>query len=349
MRTAVFSARPYDRRSLIEANEQAGSPHDLDFLDGVGSLSTTGPRLTARTANLAADHEAVCAFTNDDLDRETLTALAEVGCRSIALRCAGFNNLDLEAAGELGFRIGRVPAYSPYAVAEHTIGLLLAVNRKIHRAHARVREQNFALDGLLGSDLHGKTATVIGAGAIGSVLARILLGFGCRVIAVDPNESDELRSAGVEYLPLDRALPESSIVCLTCPLNEHTYHLINQKTIAMMPRGAFLINTARGAVIDTTALIRALKDEHFAGVALDVYEEEQALFFEDRSTSILQDDEFARLLTFSNVLITSHQAFFTCEALSAIASTTIENLTAIDRDGAPPASNAIPGLQDASK
>ncbi len=344
MRVAVFSTRPYDRRSLLEANDAAGSPHDLDFLDGRGQEGVTGPRLTPRTAGLAADHDAVCAFTNDDLGRETLAALAECGCRSIALRCAGFNNLDLTAAADLGFRIGRVPEYSPHAVAEHTIGLLLAVNRKIHRAHARVREQNFSLDGLLGTDLHGKTATVVGAGAIGSVLARILLGFGCRVIAVDPNESAELRSAGVEYLPLDRALPESSIVCLTCPLSEKTFHLMNADTIALMPRGGFLINTARGAVIDTAALIRALKNEHFAGVALDVYEEEQASFFEDRSTSILQDDVFARLLTFSNVLITSHQAFFTVEALAAIASTTIENLTAIENEGRPPAANAIPGL-----
>ncbi len=344
MRVAVFSARPYDRRTLIDANRKAGSPHEMDFLDGRSTEGQTGPRLTPRTAGLAAEHGAVCAFTNDDLGRETLTVLADAGCRSIALRCAGFNNLDLDAASELGFRIGRVPAYSPHAVAEHTIGLLLSINRKIHRAHARVREQNFALEGLLGVDLHGKTATVIGAGAIGAVLAKILLGFGCRVIAVDPSESDELRAMGVEYLPLEEALTRSTVVCLTCPLNEQTYHMVNAETIALMPRGTFLINTARGAVIDTTALIRALKDEHFAGVGLDVYEEEQALFFEDRSTSILQDDVFARLLTFSNVLITSHQAFFTREALDAIATTTIENLTAIETQGSPPAANAIPGL-----
>ncbi len=346
MHVAVFSARPYDRRSLAEANERAGSPHRLDFLDGLASGSLTGPRLTARSASLAAEHDGVCVFTNDDLGRETLSALAELGCRSVGLRCAGFNNLDLGAARELGFRIGRVPAYSPHAVAEHTIGLLLAVNRKIHRAHARVREQNFSLDGLLGSDLFGKTATVVGAGAIGSVLARILLGFGCRVIAVDPNESAELRGLGVEYLPLERALPESTVVCLTCPLNEQTRHLINAETIALMPRGGYLINTARGAVLDTRALIRALKDEHFAGVGLDVYEEEESLFFEDRSASILQDDTFARLMTFSNVLITSHQAFFTREALDAIAATTIENLASIERDGRVPVANVIPGLAE---
>jgi D-lactate dehydrogenase len=344
MRTAVFSARPYDRRSLAEANSQAGSPHQIDFLDSPGMSGTTGPRLTPRTAKLAVDHQAVCAFTNDDLSRDTLSALADIGCRSIVLRCAGFNNLDLDAARDLEFRIGRVPAYSPNAVAEHTIGLLLAINRKIHRAHARVREQNFSLEGLLGTDLNGKTALVVGAGAIGSVLARILLGFGCRVLAVDPQESDQLKSLGVEYRDLQDALPESMIVCLTCPLNEKTHHLINSETINLMPRGSFLVNTARGAVIDTPALIRALKDEHFAGVALDVYEEEESLFFEDRSLSPLLDDTFARLLTFPNVLITSHQAFFTREALDAIASTTIANLTAIEKNGAPPPENTIPGL-----
>jgi len=344
MRTAVFSARPYDRRSLTEANERAGSPHQIDFLDSPGMSGATGPRLTPRTASLAADHAAICAFTNDDLGRQTLAALADLGCRSIVLRCAGFNNLDLDAARELDFRIGRVPAYSPHAVAEHTIGLLLAVNRKIHRAHARVREQNFSLEGLLGTDLYNKTAVVVGAGAIGSVLARILVGFGCRVLAVDPVESDELKSLGVEYRELREALPEATIACLTCPLNEQTHHLINAETISLMPRGSFLINTARGAVIDTPALIRALKEERFAGVALDVYEEEESLFFEDRSLSPLLDDVFARLLTFPNVLITSHQAFFTREALDAIASTTIENLSAIERDGAPPKANTVPGL-----
>lgn len=345
MRVAVFSSRPYDRRSLLAANEAAGSPHNIDFLDGLGSEGVTGPRLTPRTARLAADHDGVCAFTNDDLGRASLEALSATGCRAIALRCAGFNNLDLDAANELGFRIGRVPAYSPHAVAEHTIGLLLAINRKIHRAHARVREQNFALEGLLGTDLHGKCATIVGAGSIGEVLARILLGFGCRVIAVDPRPSDALLAAGVEYLQLAEALPRSSIVCLTCPLNEDTFHLINSDTINLMPPGGYLVNTARGAVIDTNALIQALKRGHFAGVALDVYEEEQSLFFEDRSTSILQDDIFARLLTFSNVLITSHQAFFTSEALDAIAATTIENLSALERDGTVPAANAIPGLR----
>ncbi|WP_428386214.1 2-hydroxyacid dehydrogenase [Mucisphaera sp.] len=348
MKTAVFSARPYDRRSLNGANERAGRPHSLDFLDDLDSGSLTGPRLTPRSAGLASGYEAACVFTNDDLSRETLSALAEGGCQTVVLRCAGYNNLDIDSAKELGFRVARVPAYSPHAVAEHTVGLLLSINRKIHRAHQRVREQNFSLDGLLGSDLHGKTATVVGAGAIGAVLLRILQGFGCKVIAVDPNQSQELLAAGVEYRSLERALPSSTIVCLTCPLNDHTHRLINQKTISLMPKGTLLVNTARGEVVDTHALIQALKDDHFSGVALDVYEEEQGLFFEDRSSSILQDDTFARLLTFSNVLVTSHQAFFTREALDAIAATTIENLSSISKDGTPPNRNRIPGMPQPS-
>jgi D-lactate dehydrogenase len=344
MRTAVFSARPYDRRSLDQANRDAGSPHELDFMDAGSGAGVTGPRLTPRSAALAEGHAACIAFTNDDLGRETLEALAGAGCTNIALRCAGFNNLDLDAARELGFRIGRVPAYSPYAVAEHTVGLLLAINRKIHRAYSRVREQNFSLEGLLGVDLHDKTVTVVGTGAIGSVLARIMLGFGCRVIAVDPNESDELKKLGVEYRSLDDALPETFALMLTCPLNTHTHHMINERTIALLPDGAFIVNTARGALIDTPALINALKAERFAGIALDVYEEEEDLFFEDRSLSILTDDVFARLTTFPNVLITSHQAFFTREALGAIAATTIANLSAMEKDNAVPEQNRIPGL-----
>jgi len=343
MRTAVFSARPYDRRTLGAANHAAGSPHELDFLDDP-SGGGAGPRLTPRSAALAADHEAVCAFTNDELGRETLEALVELGCRNVALRCAGFNALDLDAARELGVRVGRVPAYSPHAVAEHTVGLLLAVNRRIHRAHQRVREQNFALDGLLGRDLHGKTITVVGTGAIGSVLARIMLGFGCRVLAVDPKPDEDLRAAGVEYRPLAEALPETFALCLTCPLTPQTHHLIDAEALDRMPEGAFLVNTARGAVIDTRALIAALKAGRLGGVALDVYEEEEDLFFEDRSATIITDDVFARLMTFPNVLITSHQAFFTQEALEAIARTTIENLTAMERDGTVPPANAIPGL-----
>lgn len=344
MRTAVYSARPYDRRSLRQANEAAGSPHELDFLEEADASSRTGPRLSPRSAALAGDHQAVCVFTNDDLGRETLEALHEQGCRAIALRCAGFNRLDVDAARDLEMVVARVPAYSPHAVAEHAVGLLLSSVRRIHRAYARVREQNFSLDGLLGADLHGKTVTIVGTGAIGSVLARIMLGFGCRVLAVDPVESDELKDAGVSYRPLEDALSESFVLFLNCPLTEDTHHLIDADALGRLPEGAYLVNTARGAIVDTRALIDALKSGRLGGVALDVYEEEEGLFFEDRSQSIITDDLFARLITFPNVLMTSHQAFFTREALEKIAETTIENLTAMERDGAPPEDNGIPGL-----
>ncbi|MEM9082224.1 MAG: 2-hydroxyacid dehydrogenase [Planctomycetota bacterium] len=346
MRVAVFSARSYDRESLIAANKQAGSPHELDFLDVPGG-ALTGPRLTPRTAALAKDHDALIAFTNDQLDRETLTALAEQECTCIALRCAGFNNLDLEAARELGFLVGRVPAYSPHAVAEHAVALILALNRKLHRAFNRVREHNFSLAGLLGFDLNGKTVTIVGTGAIGAVLARIMLGFGCRVLAVDPVPNPSLIELGITYHELDDALPETDILCLKCPLTEQTHHLINERTLALLKPGAMLVNTARGAIVDTPALIRALKSEHLSAVALDVYEEEEDLFFEDRSQSILTDDLFARLLTFPNVLITSHQAFFTKEAVNAIAETTIANLTAM-ADNSVPEANRVPGLEPAA-
>ena len=342
MRTAVYSARSYDRDSLEAANAAAGSPHEFDVLDAPGG-GFSGPRLGPRTAALAEGCAGVCVFTNDHLDRETLEALAALGCTNVALRCAGFNNLDIEAARELGFRVGRVPAYSPHAVAEHALALILTLNRQTHRAYNRVREQNFSLDGLLGFDLHGKAVTIVGTGAIGSVLADILLGFGCCVIAVDPNERQELIDKGVRYASFEQALPETKILCLNCPLTPATKHLVNAHSIGLLPRGAMIVNTARGAVVDTPALIAALKSQHIGAVALDVYEEEEDLFFEDRSQSILTDDVFARLLTFPNVLITSHQAFFTREALGAIAATTVENLSAMEA-GRVPAANGVPGL-----
>ncbi|NAZ36248.1 2-hydroxyacid dehydrogenase [Rubellimicrobium sp. CFH 75288] len=324
MRVAVFSAKPHDEHFLRLANEAAG--HDLRFLE---------PRLSPETAPLADGHDAVCAFVNDDLGAATIERLAAAGVRMIALRSAGFNHVDLEAAQAAGLAVGRVPAYSPHAVAEHTMALILALNRRIHRAYNRVREGNFALDGLLGFDIHGKTVGIVGTGLIGSILARILHGFGCRILAHDPRQNPDCLALGVRYVDLPTLLGESDIVTLQCPLTPQTHHMINADTIRLMRRGAMLINTSRGAVVDTPALIEGLKDGTIGSLGLDVYEEEEGLFFEDLSNTIIPDDTFARLLTFPNVLITGHQAFFTREALTAIAETTIANLSAFERDGRP--------------
>jgi D-lactate dehydrogenase len=315
MRVAIFSTKPYDRAFLSEANARHG--HELTFFE---------PRLAPETAVLAAGYDAVCAFVNDRLDVGVLNALAGGGIRTIALRCAGFNNVDLEEAARLGLAVVRVPAYSPYAVAEHTIGLILALNRKLARANARVHEGNFALDGLLGFDLHGRTAGIVGTGQIGAVVARILHGFGCRLLAFDPVRNPECAQLGVAYVDLPELLAASDIVTLHCPLLPQTRHLIDAGALARMRPGAMLINTSRGALLDTPAVIAALKAGHLGYLGLDVYEEEADLFFEDLSGQVLQDDVFARLLTFPNVLITGHQAFFTREALAAIAETTLANL-----------------------
>ncbi len=315
MRVTVFSTKPYDRAFLSEENTRHG--HDLTFFE---------PRLAAETALLAAGHEAVCAFVNDRLDAEVLGILASRGIRTIALRCAGFNNVDLEAAGRLGLIVARVPAYSPYAVAEHTLALILGLNRRIPRAYNRVREGDFSLDGLLGFDLHGRTVGIVGTGQIGAVVARILTGFGCRLLAHDPVRNAEVEALGIRYVALPELLAESDIVTLHCPLLPQTRHLIDAGALVLMRRGAMLINTSRGALLDTPAVIEALKSGHLGYLGLDVYEEEAALFFEDLSGQVLQDDVFARLLTFPNVLITGHQGFFTREALTAIAATTLANL-----------------------
>jgi D-lactate dehydrogenase len=323
MRISVFSAKPYDRTSLGQANANRAAPHDLMFLE---------PHLSAHTAVLAQGSDAVCAFVNDTLDAPTLTALAGQGVRLVLMRCAGFNNVDVAAAEKLGLAIGRVPAYSPYAVAEHTIALLLGLNRQLHRAHNRVREGNFTLDGLMGFDMHGKTVGVIGTGRIGICVIRIFKGLGCKVLAYDPFPSDE---AGVDYVPLAEVLAQSRVVSLHCPLTPDSKHMIDARALATMQRGAILVNTSRGALIDTRAVIEALKTGQLGGLALDVYEEEGDLFFENLSGQVLQDDVFARLLTFPNVLITGHQAFFTAEALEAIAQTTLDNADAMASDGAP--------------
>jgi D-lactate dehydrogenase len=315
MHVAVFSTKPYDRTFLSEANARHG--HALAFFE---------PRLAPETAVLAMGHEAVCVFVNDQLSATVLNVLAGLGVRVVALRCAGFNNVDLEEAQRLGLAVVRVPAYSPYAVAEHTAGLILALNRKLARANARVRDGNFALDGLLGFDLHGRTAGIVGTGQIGAVVARILHGFGCRLLAYDPVRNPACEGLGVAYVDLPDLLAESDIVTLHCPLLPQTRHLIDDRALALMRPGAMLINTSRGALLDTPAVIEALKTAQLGYLGLDVYEEEADLFFEDLSGQVLQDDVFARLLTFPNVLITGHQAFFTREALSAIAETTLANL-----------------------
>ncbi len=320
MKTCFFSAKAYDRESFTSAREPLG--HELTFFE---------THLNPKTASLAAGHSAVCAFVNDHLDRLTLRELAHQGVKGVALRCAGYNNVDLKAAREFGIKILRVPAYSPYAVAEHTLALILALNRKLHRAYNRVREGNFSLDGLLGFDLHGKTAGVVGTGAIGSKVARLLKAFGCQVLAYDPQVNLELAAEGIRYVELSELLLRSDVVTLHCPLRPETRHLIDAKGVTAMKPGAMLVNTGRGALIDTRAVIQGLKTHKIGSLALDVYEEESDLFFDDMSGEIIQDDVFTRLLTFPNVLITGHQAFFTKEALENIARTTLENLTELER------------------
>lgn len=324
MKIAVFSSRPYDEAFLTRANDAAG--HELTFIEA---------RLSEETRRLATGFEGLCIFVNDELDSELICALQADGLRLVALRAAGFNNVDIAAAGRCGVAVARVPAYSPHAVAEHTLALILTLNRKTHRAYNRVREGNFALDGLLGFDLHGKTAGVVGTGVIGRIVAMILAGFGCRVLAHDPVPDQELLDRGVAYVEMPELLAESDIVTLHCPLTAGTRHMIDRTAIDRMKPGVMLINTSRGAVVNTPAVIRGLKRGVIGSLGLDVYEEEAALFFEDRSQRFIDDDVFARLLTFPNVLVTGHQAFFTAEALTAIAETTIGNITAFERTGRP--------------
>ena len=319
MRVAFFSTHPFDRPSFDEAN--ARYRHDLHYFDA---------RLSEATSVLARGFPVVCAFVNDQLDVTVLTVLSEAGTRMIALRSAGFNHVDVRAAQRLGLTVSRVPAYSPHAVAEHTVALMLALNRKIHRAYARVREGNFALDGLLGFDLVGRTVGVVGTGKIGSVVARIVTGFGCRVLAYDIAPNAECRAIDVEYVPLDAIWRQSDIITLHTPLTPDTRHMVDAVAIARMKPGVMIINTGRGALVDTPALITALKDGHIGHLGLDVYEEEEQLFFQDLSSHVIQDDVFARLLTFPNVLVTAHQAFFTREALQGISTTTLDNISAFE-------------------
>lgn len=325
IQTVVFDTKPYDREALQRAAEGYGIT--LRFMEH---------RLSVETAAAAQGAQAVCTFVNDRVDRPCLEAIAALGVRHIALRCAGFNSTDLPAAKALGLAVTRVPAYSPYAVAEHAVALLLALNRKIPRANNRVHDLNFSLHGLVGFDLHGKTAGIIGTGKIGRVAARILRGFGMKILAYDPFPSaDWAREQGVEYTDFRKLMQESEVISLHTPLTPETRHLIRSETLEWIKPGTILINVSRGALIETAALIGALKSGQLGGVALDVYEEEEGVFFEDLSGQILHDDELARLLTFPNVLITAHQAFLTNEALSEIARVTVENIVALG-GGNPP-------------
>lgn len=316
-KTLVFSTKPYDRRYF-----QANVAHEH------GSLSFVEARLTEATAPLAKGYDAVCIFTHDIANRAVLTTLAECGVQLIALRCAGYNNIDLEAANELGLTVVRVPAYSPYAVAEHTVALILGLNRHLHKAYNRVRDGNFSLDGLMGFDMHQKTVGIMGTGKIGAITAGILKGFQCKVLAYDLYPNPECEAMGVQYVDQATLFHQSDIISLHCPLTPETFHVINANTVAQMKPKVMLINTSRGALIDTQAVINGLKSGQIGSLGLDVYEEEADLFFIDRSATVIQDDTFSRLLTFPNVLITGHQAFFTHEAMVNIAKTTLDNIQA---------------------
>lgn len=321
MRIVVYSAKPYDRQ----------------FLDAAARLGMRmqycEARLSPETVALAEGATAICAFVNDDLSRPVLEKLAEMGVRLIALRCAGFNQVDLATAEKLGLTVARVPAYSPYAVAEHTMALILSLNRKIHRAYNRVREGNFALDGLLGFDLHGKTVGIVGTGKIGAIFARIVAGFGCRLVGHDLRPNPDCEALGMEYVTREELFQTSDILALMCPLTPETRHLIRRETLPLLKKGVMLVNTSRGAIINTQAAIAGLKDGTIGSLGIDVYEEEADLFFEDLSNDVLRDDVFARLLTFPNVLVTGHQGFFTQEALTNIADTTIGNIESFFRTG----------------
>jgi len=315
VKVLVYSSRPYDQEFLEAANQ---NKHELHFIEA---------RLEESTTVLASGFPSICCFVDDILDQKVLQQLYDVGTRLVTLRATGFNNVDLQAAEELGMTIMRVSQYSPYAVAEFAVGMMLDLDRKIHRAYTRVREGNFLLQGLIGFELHGKTVGIVGTGKIGSVLARILQGFGCLLLAYDVTENPECTKLGVQYVPLKELLSKSDIVSLHLPLTPETRHLINDENLSYMKRGAMLINTSRGALVDTRALISALENDLLGSVGLDVYEEESHIFYQDLSDEIIPDDMITRLLTFPNALVTGHQAFFTKEALISIAETTIKNIS----------------------
>jgi D-lactate dehydrogenase len=317
MKIAIFSTQDFEREFFNAANESSFH-HELFYFR---------ERLHDQSAGMAEGFPAVCAFISDQLDASTLSALKEGGTRVVALRSAGFNHVDLGAAARLGLTVMRIPAYSPHAIAEHAVGLMLTLNRHLHRAYNRVREGNFELDGFIGFDMHGKTVGIVGTGMIGTALAQIVGGFGCNLLGYDTFHNPACLKLGVKYVSLERLLGDSDIVSLHCPLAPDTRHLINSDSISLMKRGSMLINTARGALVDTRAAINALKSrKHFWYLGIDVYEEEGPLFFEDRSSTIIQDDVFQRLTTFPNVVITGHQAYLTREALEKIAEVSLANV-----------------------
>jgi D-lactate dehydrogenase len=322
MNIAFFSAQDYEIEMFTQVN--SNFEHQVTFLEAP---------LNADTVKLAEGHQAVCVFVNDSLNREVLTRLQDLGVNAVALRCAGFNQVDLQAAQELDVQVVRVPAYSPHAVAEHTLSLMMALNRKTHRAFNRVREGNFVLNGLMGFDFHGKTAGLIGTGKIGQCMAGILNGLGMKVLGMDPYPSDEARECGIEFVDRERLFAESHVISLHCPLTPETHHLINAEALQQMKPGVMIVNTSRGGVVDTAAVIPGLKSGQVGSLGLDVYEEEGDIFFRNLSNEVIQDDQLARLLTFPNVIITGHQAFFTREALTAIAETTLGNLRDLEETG----------------
>lgn len=321
MKIAVFSTKSYDR----EYFEKYGDTHHY-------SVSFFETALNCHTAGLTVGFDVVCVFVNDSVDKDTIELLSKNGIKLIALRCAGYNNVDLKSAKKHNIKVVRVPAYSPEAVAEHTVALILTLNRKTHKAYNRVREGNFSLKNLIGFNLSGKTVGVIGTGQIGVAFCRIIKGFGCNIVAFDISKSDELVQLGVQYLPLHEVLKRSDILSLHCPLNPETKHLVNEESIAMMKDGVMVINTSRGALINTADAIQGLSDKKIGYLGIDVYEQEENLFFEDLSESIIQDDLILRLNSFPNVLITSHQAYFTKEAMDQITTTTLENIRAFDKN-----------------
>ncbi len=324
MKIRLYGLQPFELPFLEQANQSRG--HELAPLEA---------NLSEETAALAEGYAAVSIFANDRADAPVLERLARGGTRLLLLRMAGFNHVDLAAAARLGITVARVPAYSPYAIAEHTVGLMLMLNRKLHRAHARVREGNFSLQGLMGFDLHGKTVGLVGTGRIGEATARILAGFGCRLLGHDVQENAACLALGMRYVALEELLRSADVISLHCPLTPATRHLIDERAIALVKPGVMLINTSRGAVIDTRAVIRGLKSGRIGYLGLDVYEEEGDLFFQDLSETVIQDDVFSRLQTFPNVVITAHQAFFTREAVEAIQTTTLENASGFERGGVP--------------